>query len=220
MLHFIELDHLEKIDGWGMNTLLVLLHPIAISFIGTVVFAVLGAFALYKQVKRIGAEGAEAVSVEWHLVFLAMFAALMPYGFERDSLALVIQGLIRAPFYVVIVWQLYGYRTGFNRFQWLLTAIMALAIAASLVQATLVATGLLWVSVVTAAHQPWKIFRTKNTKGVERRVLVVYLWSAFFWMSYGFAVKDYYIVSWAIGYAVVYSSGLIAYRIYRPVTTA
>ncbi len=197
-----------------MDALLVLLDPIIISFIGTVVFALLGAQALYKQIKRIDTEGANSVSVEWNLVFFAMFVSLMPYGFERDSLALVIQCLLRAPFYVVIMWQLYKFHSTFTRFQWGLASLMMLATAASLFKPTLVATGLLWVSVFTAAHQPWKIWRTKSTEGVELRVLVVYLLSAVFWTSYGFALKDYYVVSWAIGYAVVYMSGIVVHRMY------
>ena len=217
MFHFIELEHLSKIDGWSMGALLVLLDPIIISFVGTVVFAVLGAHALHKQIKRIDTEGAKSVSVEWNLVFLAMFTSLMPYGFERESLALVMQCLLRAPFYVVIMRQLYKFHLTFSGFQWGLAGLATLATIASLFWPILVATGLLWVSVITAGHQPWKIWRTKSTEGVELRVLVVYLMSAVFWTAYGFALKDYYVVSWAIGYGVVYSSGIFAHQVFKPV---
>lgn len=216
MFRFLEIEQLSKIDGWNTDALFVLFDPIIISFLGTLVFAVLGAQALWKQIQRINSEGAEAVSVEWNLVFLAMFASLIPYGFERDSLALVIQCLLRTPFYVVIIGQLYRYHASFTRFQWGVAGVMVAATIASLFKPTLIATGLLWVSVFTAAHQPWKIWRSKSTEGVELRVLVVYLMSAVFWTIYGFALKDYFIVSWAIGYAVVYSSGIVAHQIYKP----
>jgi len=150
LFHFIELEHLSKIDGWSMGALLVLLDPIIISFVGTVVFAVLGAHALHKQIKRIDTEGAKSVSVEWNLVFLAMFTSLMPYGFERESLALVMQCLLRAPFYVVIMRQLYKFHLTFSGFQWGLAGLATLATIASLFWPILVATGLLWVSVITA----------------------------------------------------------------------
>ena len=219
MFRFIELDHLSEIDGWSTETLLVLLQPIVISFLGTLVFGALGALALRKQIQRIGSEGAESVSVEWNLVFLAMWSSLVRYGFERDSLALVIQCTLRAPFYVVIVRQLYRYHGDFSRRQWGLAGLMVLATALSFIRPTLIATILLWVSIFFAAHQPWEIWRTRSTKGVELRVLLVYLMSALFWMFYGFGLKDYYIVSWAIGYAIVYVTGITVHRIYHIKTT-
>jgi hypothetical protein len=215
VFNFVELEHFSKANGWSMETVLVLIHPITISFIGTLIFSILGAFALRKQIQKIRSEGARAVSIEWNLVFLATFIALMPYGFERDELAPVIQCVMRAPFYVLILQLLYKYRHGFSRIQKLLGVIMTITAAASFFQPTLVATGLLWVGVFAAAHQPWKIFSTESTEGLEWQLFAVYLGSSVFWAAYGFATHDNYIVSWAIGYAVVYSVGLIVYRVYR-----
>lgn len=215
MFHFLELEQLSKVDGWSAAALLALFHPIVISFLGTTVFAILGAQALHRQIKRIKTEGAGSVSVEWNIVFLAMFASLMPYGFERESLALVVQCALRTPFYGVIMWRLYRFHGNFTSFQWALIALMTVATGLALAWPTVVATALLWVSVVTAAHQPWKIWRTKSVAGVEPRVLVVYLASAVFWTTYGLATTDYFIVSWAVGYLVVYTSGVVVYRVYR-----
>lgn len=211
MFHFIEIEIFSNMNEWDAESTQIL-----IAFLGTLVFAVWGASALRAQIHKIKDEGSESVSVLWKLVFLAGYFALLPYGLQENKLALVVQFFCRVPFYILIVRLTHKDRERFTYGQYAVGTAMIGAMAASLFYGKLVATGLLFLGILTTLDQPYRIWKSKKTEGVENKVLVVYFLSSLFWLFYGKAIGDMFIIAWAGGYSLVYLASLTAYQIYKP----
>jgi len=213
-LFYKELEILRALIRGEQGLQETLQNPVLISAIGTIIFAIIGARALSKQIKRVKREGAKDVSVEWTITSLAMFGSLLTYAVEIRRFALLIQFFCRVPYYLRLM-PLIHKRLG--RFTWwqYLMLIAIIPISPLYVYAPKeTATALLWVSVIAAFFQPAKMWWNKGTMGVERDVIATSLGSAITWTFYGLTISDYYIVSWAVGYTVAYTLGVIAYQIY------
>lgn len=141
---FVEVQHLSQItELWSTKTWDILTHQISLAFYGTMLFSVLGAWGITKNIQKISREGAKTVPLDWEIMFLGMFVTMFPYGFERESLALVIQCFFRIPFYLVLVWYVYKDHGGATKQETLVALAMVGAIIWSIFNATLVATVLL-----------------------------------------------------------------------------
>lgn len=212
---FIEVQHFSAItELWSGKTWAILTHGISISFWGTVIFSLLGAWALYRNVRKVQKEGSDGVAFEWEIMFFGMYLSLWFYGMEEQSLALIVQWFFRVPLYMWFIWVIYKDRRRTTSIERLVGSLVIVTTCLSPIFPRTVASVLLWIGVVFVATQPIKMLRTGKLNGVGFEKLVVYFGSSLFWLLYGVALTSPSIMGWASAYSAVYLWGILTYQYY------
>jgi uncharacterized protein with PQ loop repeat len=201
MSRFIE------INGWGLNLQ-------SFTFVMIVVFGLYGAWGLVQQIRKVRKNGSESVSVMWNLACAFMFASYMSYGLFEGTLATVVQSLLRAPFYAVLLILICKDRKGFTWIEWVALCGLVGNLALSIVDHEAVFLYLSWLGAVIAIDQPWQIYKNRKRGSVSIELLWAYMLSIIFWLSYGLLIPDYEIVKWASAYFIVYAAGLVFYYMF------
>lgn len=194
--------------GWNLHTF---------SFLGTTLFALLGAWGLKDQIKGIwGKQSAEAVSAMWFIIFAGMFSSFLVYGVEEDRLALILQGITRVPLIAIVLIGV-GKFQGFTRKERLALLAMLVAVGYQTVSEhkEIVFLGLSYLGIASSTLQPWKIWKAKTVGVVSIRLLVVYNFSVVFWTIYGVVFKDTPIILMAVPYVIVYSTTIALWLRFR-----
>lgn len=209
------LTQTKEFRGWGWDEKHL---PITISFLGTSFFAVLGAWGLVKQNRKIWRDcSGDSVSVAWNSVFAFMFTAFFIYGIEINSLACIIQGVFRTLFYIPILVGLYRYK-GFTQKESWLSILMFVAIVVMLIAPAKVVPVIFmsfsFAGVIAAGFQPWEIYKWKSRGNVSLELLVVYAMSIVFWAGYGYFIKDTLLAIMMSLYLVVYFTGVYLWLYY------
>lgn len=170
--------------GWNLITL---------SFLGTIFFSALGAWALYKQNQIIWrAKSGRSVSATYLSFFFSFYLVSLAYGSEKYLLALVIHsgGRVLSHLPILIgIWK-------FNKINWIekVLALVFLAGAVSTFALTSKDFSFLLYSigaVVAYLAQPIEILVKKDAGKVDVRVHLAYFASASFWSIYGFVTNDW-----------------------------
>lgn len=188
---------------------------VIVSFWGTIIFSLLGAWALKKNVHKVSQEGSSGVDFEWEIMFLGMYLSLWFYGMEERSLALIFQWFCRVPFYIALIWVIGKDRQTISRRELLVALGVVGTSCLSPFYPTVVASGLLWIGVGFAGKQVYKTIKTGDLNGVGIEKQAVYFGSSVFWLGYGGTLANWSIIIWASAYSLVYFIGILAYKHYE-----
>lgn len=200
----VELKHF----GWNALTL---------SFLATTFFALLGGWSLVKQLRAVHRErSGQSLSVVWLAFFAASMAAGLPYGLEKQSLAMILHFALRMPQMVCLLIVLRRHRpfTGPENLLFLGLALGLAWMSVSDNRAPFFAffTG---AGVVGLMAQPREIWRQKSVGVVTIDILLVGLVAALFWLVYALAISDPTLFAITSLYVLVYIITLWLYFRYR-----
>ncbi|PSO45502.1 MAG: hypothetical protein BRC25_02050 [Parcubacteria group bacterium SW_6_46_9] len=182
------------------------LNPKAISFAGTMTFAVLGSWGLIDQFDRISnKKSGDSVSVPWFEVQTASFCSFLIYGNSVASFAVFYQGIIRSLFLVPILYLLWIYEE-MTRWQVVLLWMLALILIANYLLPYNGAffVGFAFANLMFLVSQPLELWIEKSPGDLSIRLIIVYGLSSLFWAGYGFAFDDTPITLLGTGYSLLY----------------
>ena len=192
-------------------------NAVTVGLCGIIFFTFLGSWALWRQNQKIWAsKSGESVSIAWLSYFGCFHVAIFIYGLSIKSIALIINGSVRAPLHVPILIGLYRFK-GFNQKDGLLLA--GLVVALTVMTMTPIKDHFfLWFTVgslVFIAMLPIEIWRSKTTGVVEIRLPLVMISATSFWAAYGFAIDDWVIKSTSLIYFAVLGVTIALWVRYR-----
>ena len=168
-------------------------NALTVSFLGTVFFTILRAWAYWKQGRAIWRQrSGQSVPVVNYTYLTVAAAAMFVYGVETESVALIFNGSASVLFRTSIVVGLWKFK-GFSRIEKILTAlfIVGLAVVISIDIDPRLLMAFLVGTVFVSLLQPFEIWRNRDAGVDEIRLLVVGLVNSLFWLVYAFACDDW-----------------------------
>lgn len=170
------------------------LNMTTVTLLATIVFAILGAWSLSHQERRIreGRSG-RSVSRIWFIWAEGMFVGAIVYGTISRSFALLFTGMAMLYWHTLVLVALLKY----SRISVKEVLLGGLCIASALVMIVLPSWGaeiifsiLMFGSVIPRIDVPLQIVREKSSGQVEIRFLIVSLVNTLFWGLYGYATNN------------------------------
>lgn len=189
------------IGAWGVN-----------------LFTVVEGIGLYLQIRQIWrARSGASVSVGMMLFLTTLCLSAIVYGLTAQRGPLIFNGLVLGLGFGAVavgLWRFKGYRPWERWFG------IGLLISIGLMLLTghhdrwyfLYSTG----SAVALCLQPWEIWRKQDAGIVDIRMLLLFEVSNTFWVVYGYAVRDWVLMTLCPVYVAVLGLTIILWLIYRP----
>ena len=170
---------------WGWNVL-------TIGAIGIVALVFVEGWGAWKQNQKIWREkSGESVSVIFFSYNFFSFTALIFYGAHIASGASILNGLL-AFFYIPILLGLWKFK-GFTRKEKVLFFLYSMMVPAIAILPwkdevfLIISLGIVY----SVATVPWELWKMKKSGAVEIKLLIVFLVSTVFWVSYSFAIHEW-----------------------------
>ncbi|MFH1766699.1 MAG: hypothetical protein ABH826_01245 [Patescibacteria group bacterium] len=165
---------------WGLN-------PLTVSFLATCFFMILGAWSMVRQKRKIWVgESGKSISITFFIFMVGLYAASLSYGLFCQSLALIMSGLIRGPWALIILVGLWKYK-GFSRREWDWLGLISLVVLALICLPYKEALYMLLASslVLSALGMPYEIYKERGRGMIDTSFMVVFSASSFCWTVYG-----------------------------------
>jgi len=200
----VELNHL----GWNALT---------IGFIGTLIFSFAEGWGVWQQNKAIWKnKSGESVSVIWFTYFTALFGIVFIYGLSTKSIALAFNGFLLTPLYIPLVVGLWKFK-GFTKVEKICSACFLAAVIACVLVPYKDWFFLIFTvgNIFFSFTQPYEIWKNKSSGVVEIKLLVVFLASTIFWVTYAYASHDWVLEIITPCYLVIISLTTILWFKYR-----
>lgn len=155
-----------------------------------------------------------SVSFSYFAFCVTLFCSFLMYGFEKNSLALIIQPLFRIPFCAIIVMQLIACKR-ISKAEWFVLCACAGTV---IWMCNIDHQGILfrYLNFITAGfilRQAYEIWINRSRGKVTLYFLVVFTASVFFWTVYGLLIDDWNIWFVCLIHTICYS--LTVYLWYR-----
>ncbi len=177
-----------ELDNFGYNL-------ITLSFLGTLFFSFWSAWAASCQNRLIWRNrSGKAVSSTAIFYYLCLQIAVSIYGWNIHSLAILVGGLARMPFLVMIIIGLSKFK-GFNKkekamFTFSLSLLVGMILLSGKDKVFMV---FAFGSILAYIFQVLELWMSDTSGVIDIRVAVVALCSSTFWMIYGFSIGDWVI---------------------------
>lgn len=194
--------------GWNVLTF---------GFIGTLVFALVEAWGLWKQNKEIWRQkSGQSLSVTWVMygAFLLMAGAL--YGTSIGSIALMAAGTLIGLMHLPVLVGLYKFK-GYTRWNHalLISLFVALWFMRESPHQDWFFLAFSFGSIASSVMQPYEIWRNKDAGVVAIQFVLAFLASTVFWVIYAFAIGDWVLMIISPAYLVILTATLCLWAKYR-----
>lgn len=203
---------MEEFKNFGWN-------PQTICTLGTMLFAVLGAFGMNMQRKRMSnLSSEEAISAIWHITFVGMFLAFFIEGLYQGRLAMIFVSVIRIALYIPIIKTIRKIRK-FTKVEIRLFWICAVGLVPMLIpfgnMHTVIYTSFQVIGIWAAADQPLKIYQNKSPGAVSIGFIWIFWGSMWFWVAYSYFFGSWLLLSIMIPYWVIYLVTIVLWYWYH-----
>ena len=164
-----------------------------ISSLGIIFFTFLGAWGLRRQSKNIWeGETGRSVSIIWFSWFAFGHVVVFIYGLDIKSIALMINGSVRGLMHIPILVGLWKYK-GFSKVERILPVFLFIFIIAMAFSTAKDIYFLVFSfgTILATLKQPIEVWISKDAGVLEIRLLLIYLVSNLFWVTYSFAIHNW-----------------------------
>lgn len=188
-----------------------------IGTIGVVAFAVIGAWSLLDQAKKIWKNrSGEAVNKTWMVYFFFLYLSSTFYGLQTDKWPIIFHGSLRGIVVLLIVYGLWKFER-FTKYHWL--EIVALWFLIGL-QVFTPYKGPLFLaisigSIITASLQPVEMVKKKTNGVLSLPMLLIFLSASCFWTIYSIAITDWFLFSMSMAYNIMGVIVIALWFVYR-----
>jgi len=203
------MDKFIEVQNWGLN-------PTIIFSLLTMIFTVFQGYGFVKQAQKIWREkSAKSISAPYFFLFLFYFFAFIFYGWHKDSLAMVFNGLLFITCIPVAI--------GIIKFkQMRVFDWVAFALSAAIVPITIIVkekdTFIFLISIVSIAvlvSQLLAIIKEKSCGSIEIKFVVIFLATALCWFVYACYISNWVLQIFNIVAGVIYLAIIYLYHKYK-----
>ncbi len=198
MNQFIEFSH------WGWNS-------ITAGFLGTIVFGLLQAGGLLKQLRKIRRkQSGESIPILMYAFNAVQFVTFGIYGYRQDSLAMTLNAVLSL-LYIRVYFLATRYPDSKPRNWWhILFAILIPWMLITSHPQTLMG-AVLTLACISLIQSPWEIWKNRTVGSVDLGFLLVFSGSMAFWLMYAVCIGDWMLVSVNIFGSLIMAATLYLY---------
>lgn len=194
------------------------LNAVTIGAWGINFFTIAEGLGLWAQVRTIWRKRSGAsVSVGSNLFLTGLCLASIIYGQSAQRPPITINGLVLAIGLAITCVGLWRFK-GYQRWEKYFAAFLATLLCLMLVTGHHAQWYFVFQlgGIISLVLQPWEIWHNKSAGAVDVRTNLIFLSGTLFWVIYGYAVKDWVLMTVCPGYLLIQISIVVLWWIYRP----
>lgn len=204
---YLLMEKFVEIQNWGLNAL-------TISFLMTIFFTFFQAYGFIKQGQKIWKKrSAKSLSPPFFFLLFFWFIAFIIYGFNKNSLAMIINGLLFIPCISVVAGIINFKRLTIFEFLSFIMAASVIPIMIVVKNKEIFVFVVMMISLAVLLGQLVVMVRAKSRGSVEIKFAIVFLTTAVFWFIYSYSIGDWALEVFNSVSIIIYS--LIIYFYYR-----
>ncbi len=205
----INFSNFIEVHNFGWNTLTITASI-------TVLFTLFQGYGVVSQNRKIWRyQSAESLSAIMFFLYLFYFSAFFAYGLHKNSLVMVLNGLLAIP-YIPVVLGIIKYKK-LKAWELISLPIIALVVPIMIItaQKDLLLFILLMVSLVVLTTQPMEMFKTKTRGAVDIKFILIFSVTSLFWLVYSLIISNWPLIVFNALAQIVYALIIILYWQYR-----
>ncbi len=183
-------------QNWGWNT-------ITISFLAAILITIIQGWGIWKQNKKIWKnQSGKSLSLIFFVFQFSYFTSYFVYGIDRDSLTIIVNNILGLLFIPIII-GLIRYKLKekeLSRRELIISSLLPLIIPGTLLikDKDLFLIIILGIAAISVAPQVLELIKTKETKNIEPKFIIVFLISGTLWLIYGLAINSLALITSSI----------------------
>lgn len=203
------MEKFVEIQNWGFNILIL-------SSLMTMVFSIFQGYGFIKQAQKIWqSRSAKSISAPFFFLFFFYFIAFVIYGFYKNSLAIIFNGLL----FIVCVPVVAGV-IKFKKMtliDWLSFFISVAIVPAMILikEKDTFVFFLLAVSLVVLTTQLLAIVREKSSGSIEIKFVIIFFVTGIFWFIYACYIDNWPLKIFNFFAVTIYLAIIILYNKYK-----